>query len=128
MDSKEAIKVLMDEEEHIQHHLTEEGKAPEFYEEMQNIADALNYAIASIDMTEHLNKLCKSYEEKLKSLMSKDAYERYVTSIARDMFLEDINNMSDSKFKDFCIDNFDLITGKEPGDEDITGIDPNSES
>lgn len=128
MDSKEAIKVLMAEVEHTEHHLMEEDKAPEFYEEKQTYADALNYAIASVDMTEHLNKLCKAYEEKLKSLMGKDAYERFVTSIARDMFLEDINNMDDSKFKDFCIDNFDLITGKEPGDEDITGIDPNSES
>ena len=60
--------------------------------------------------------------------MNKDDYGRYVTSIARDMFLEDINNMPDSEFKDFCNDNFNLITGKEPGDEDITGIDPNSES
>ena len=117
MDTKEAIKILMDEVEHT-----------ELDEEKQTYTDALNYAIASIDMTEHLNKLCKSYEEKLKSLMTKDAYERYVTSIARDMFLEDINNMADSKFKNFCIDNFGLITGKEPGDEDITGIDPNSES
>lgn len=128
MDSKEAIKVLIDEVEHIEHHLTEEGKAPEFYEEMQNIADALNYAIASIDRTDQLNKVCKLYEEKLKSLMKKVDFEIYVTSIARDMLLEDINNMADSEFKDFCIDNFGLITGKDPGDEDITGIDPNSES
>lgn len=128
MDSKEAIKVLMDEIEHIEEHLTEEGKSQEFYEEMQTYINVYNFAIAMIDTGEHLNKLCKSYEEKLKSLMNKDDYDRYVTSIARDMFLEDINNMADSKFKDFCIDNFGLITGKEPGDEDITGIDPNSES
>ena len=56
MDSNEAIKVLINEVEHIEHHLTEEGKAPEFYEEMQNIADALNFAIASIDRTDHLNE------------------------------------------------------------------------
>ena len=128
MDSNEAIKVLINEVEHIEHHLTEEGKAPEFYEEMQNIADALNFAIASIDRTDHLNKVCMAYEKKLTTLMNKDDYGRYVTSIARDMFLEDINNMPDSEFKDFCNDNFNLITGKEPGDEDITGIDPNSES
>ena len=128
MDSNEAIKILINEVEHIEGHLEEEGKAPEFYEEMQNIADALNYAIASIDRTDHLNKVCMAYEKKLKSLMNKDDYGRYITSIARDMFLEDINNMPDSEFKDFCNDNFNLITGKEPGDEDITGIDPNSES
>ena len=128
MNSNEAIKILMDELEHTEQHLEFEGKDPEYYEELQNIADALNYAIASIDRTEHLNKVCKAYEEKLKSLMNKDDYDRYITSIARDMFLEDINNMADSKFKDFCIDNFGLITGKEPGDEDITGIDPTSES
>ena len=109
MDSKEAIKIRM-------------------AKELQEIADALNYAIASIDRIDHLNKVCKLYEEKLKSLMKKGEFERYVTSIARDMFLEDINNMADSEFKDFCINNFGLITGKEPGDEDITGIDPNSES
>ena len=128
MNSNEAIKILINEVEHIEGHLEEEGKAPEFYEEMQNIADALNYAIASIDRTDHLNKVCMAYEKKLKSLMNKDDYGRYITSIARDMFLEDINNMPDSEFKDFCNDNFNLITGKEPGDEDITGIDPNSES
>lgn len=128
MDSKEAIKVLMAELEHTEQHLEFEGKAPEYYEELQEIADALNYAIASIDRTDHLNKVCKLYEEKLKSLMKKGDFERYVTSIARDMFLEDIDSMADSEFKDFCIDNFGLITGKEPGDEDITGIDPNSES
>ena len=128
MNSNEAIKILINEVEHIEGHLEEEGKAPEFYEEMQNIADALNYAIASIDRTDHLNKVCMAYEKKLKSLMNKDDYGRYITSIARDMFLEDINNMPDSEFKDFCNDNFNLITGKEPGDEDITGIDPNSNS
>lgn len=129
MDSKEAIKVLMAEVEHVEFHLTEEGKAAEFYEEMQNYADALNYAIVSIDRTDQLNKVCKLYEEKLKSLMKKGDFERYVISIARDMFLEDINNMPNSEFKDFCNDNFNLITGKDPGDEeDITGIDPNSES
>ena len=128
MNNEKIIKILMDEVEHTEQHLSEVGKAPEFYEAKQDYADALNYAIYSIEMFERLNKLCKAYEEKLKSLMSKDAYERYEVSIARDMFLDDINNMADSKFKDFCIDNFDSITGREPGDEDITGIDPNSES
>jgi len=41
--------ILRDELHHVEHHLTEKGKAPEFYKEMQDIADALKIALECME-------------------------------------------------------------------------------
>lgn len=45
MTREEALKIIDDECEHIKHHLTQKGKAEEFYSELGNMVIAFNMAI-----------------------------------------------------------------------------------
>ena len=49
MTNKEAILILQDELNHVKSHLQYIGKAPEYYEEMSNLAEALDIGIRAID-------------------------------------------------------------------------------
>ena len=64
----------------------------------------------SKEETEMILKTCKAYEAKLIELMGKDAFIVFSTEIARDLFADSILGMSESPFKEFCLDNFDMIT------------------
>ena len=68
-------------------------------------------------------KTCKVYEAKLIELMGKDAFFEFSIQIAKELFADSIMGMADSDFKEFCLDNFDAITGGNtadglPDDED----------
>ena len=49
MTREEAIKIINDECEHIKQHLTEKGKAEEFYIELGNMVIAFNMAIQALE-------------------------------------------------------------------------------
>lgn len=51
------------------------------------------------------------YEKKLKELMGEDEYHKFIIAVSKDGFREEIEGMADSEFKDFCLKNFDMITG-----------------
>lgn len=51
------------------------------------------------------------YEKKLKELMGEEEYQKFVIEVSKDGFREELEGMADSEFKDFCIKNFDMITG-----------------
>jgi hypothetical protein len=54
MTSKEAIEILQGELNHVQIHLKDAGKAPEFYDELGNLGKALERGIEAIYfMQEH---------------------------------------------------------------------------
>ena len=55
--------------------------------------------------------ILKRYEDKLKELMSSEEFNRFSTEIAKELFKADIDSMAQSDFKDFCVQNFDRITG-----------------
>lgn len=61
-------------------------------------------------------KTCKIYEAKLIELMGKDEFFKFSTQIAKDLFADSIMKMADSDFKEFCLDNFDVITGGNSSD------------
>ena len=49
MTAKEAIAVLQEERDHVNHHLGYEGKAEEYYEVMRSLSDALGVAISATE-------------------------------------------------------------------------------
>lgn len=42
-----------------------------------------------------------------------DGFISYSHEIAKETFMREVDNMGDSDFKDFCINNFEQITGEE---------------
>lgn len=60
---------------------------------------------------EMLRKICLSHEKKLIKLMGKKRFIRYSTNLAKNLFAAEVFDMPDGEFKDFIIDNFNLITG-----------------
>lgn len=63
-----------------------------------------------MDDFERLKKVCMEYESKMIKLMGKEYFVRFSESIAKKIFKEEVENMQDSDFKKFCLDNFDKIT------------------
>lgn len=61
-------------------------------------------------------KTCKAYEAKLIELMGKDEFFAFSIQIAKELFADSIMGMADSDFKEFCLDNFDVITGGNSSD------------
>ena len=54
---------------------------------------------------------CNVYEKKLKELMGEEAFIQFSLEVAKDMFFNSIKDIEDFNFRNFCLDNFDLITG-----------------
>lgn len=52
----------------------------------------------------------KHYEEKLKALMGEKAFMEFSTNVAKLMFLDWINALPNSEFRNFAFDNFEEIT------------------
>lgn len=57
-----------------------------------------------------LIRMIKRMEDKLKELMPPAEYERFIVTCSRDTFREEVEEMTDSPFKQFILDNFDQIT------------------
>ena len=53
----------------------------------------------------------KCYEDKLIQLMGEEAFKKFSISIAKNAFFKSIVNMKNPEFRNFCLDNYDLITG-----------------
>ena len=57
MTFDEAIGILAAEHHHIRHHLLEEGKAPEYYTELGQLAEAMQMGITALKtVSRMLNK------------------------------------------------------------------------
>ena len=56
------------------------------------------------------------YEQKLIELMGKDDFAKFSTTVAKEAFRSEIEDMAPGDFKDFCLKNFDKITGDSDGD------------
>lgn len=52
-------------------------------------------------------------ENKLREYMTDQEYMDFSIEIAKETFMREVDNMVDSDFKDFCIENFEQITGEE---------------
>lgn len=61
MDKEKAIEILSDELKHTKQHMEFRGKAPEYYQEMADIAEALQMAIDALKTAtvhiDHVNTL-----------------------------------------------------------------------
>ena len=55
--------------------------------------------------------IAKRYEGMLRQLMDAEEFSRFVTDVAREAFMGEIERMAPSDFKDFCLQNFEKITG-----------------
>ena len=60
---------------------------------------------------EAMKRTALLYEEKLKELMTQVEVKTFSVEVAKKVFRAEIEGMKDGDFKDFCIDNFDNITG-----------------
>lgn len=56
MRIENAIEILSDELDHIRHHLTEKGKHPEYYTELELIANAIEMGIEALRKEAHDSK------------------------------------------------------------------------
>jgi hypothetical protein len=61
--------------------------------------------------------MMKRMEEKLRELMGDDAFTDFSVALAKEAFRQDIYNMADDEFKNFCVDNFDVITGGQQNEQ-----------
>lgn len=63
--------------------------------------------------TKVLEYMLKRYEEKLEELIGTEELDKLATEIARGAFRAEIEAMAPSGFRDFCLENFEKITGGE---------------
>lgn len=61
--------------------------------------------------TKVLEYMLKRYEEKLEELLGEEELDKLATEIARGAFRARIEAMPPSGFRDFCLENFEKITG-----------------
>ena len=59
----------------------------------------------------YLSMMLKRFEEKLKELMGEEEYAKFSTEVAKEAFFAELTDMPEGDFKDFCLDNFNMITG-----------------
>ena len=57
MTIKQAIKIIEDDCNHLKHHLTEKGKAPEFYQELCDTVIAYNMAISALEQIDKIKQI-----------------------------------------------------------------------
>ena len=67
MTSEQAIKIIEDDRDHIKHHLTEKGKAEDFYRELGDTVIAYDMAITALENIGHLTDrpcdVCEFHKE-----------------------------------------------------------------
>lgn len=63
-----------------------------------------------------LEKLCKMYEEKLEKLLGKEKFSDYMQNCAQILFMDSVDKIEDTEFKEFILDNLDDIF--KPGGND----------
>lgn len=60
--------------------------------------------------SELLRKVSIAMEAKLIELMGKTEYSIWSKELAKKCYMQEIESMPNSEFKQFCIDNFEVIT------------------
>ena len=70
MENKKAIAIIKDELKHCQIHLEDKNKAPEYYQEMNELCEAYEMAIkalenqeSQIDLDEYKSRLVSKYSD-----------------------------------------------------------------
>ena len=58
--------------------------------------------------------ITKRYEQKLLELMGEDEFGKFVNKVAKETFINTIEEMEPSDFKDFCQANLGKILGGDP--------------
>lgn len=57
------------------------------------------------------------YEQKLIELMGAEDFAKFSTEVAKEAFRSELEGMAPGDFKDFCLKNFDKITGSGDCDD-----------
>ena len=65
------------------------------------------------DREKLLTYMLKRYEDELLKVLGMDGYQEFMSDVAKETFNISIHNMTESEFKHFCLDNFDLIVGNK---------------
>lgn len=68
-------------------------------------------------MDKYIAYILMEYEKKLYQLMGKEAYVAFMKKTTKEAFRLEIGGMAEGDFKDFVLENFDMITGDDDVDE-----------
>lgn len=62
MEIKRAIEIITDEKKHVESHMNDAGKSPEYYQEMRELNEAYEIAIKALKLADcpQLNAECKA--------------------------------------------------------------------
>lgn len=60
-----------------------------------------------------LGFVIEKHEKELKKRMTPEEFDKYSEDIAKHLFTDWVSNIPNSDFKQFCLDNFEIITGSE---------------
>ena len=55
----------------------------------------------------------RRYEQKLQELMLEDDFKAFIKEVAKEVFFADCTNLPEGDFKEFCLDNFSVITSDD---------------
>ena len=69
-----------------------------------------NYKFKDMD-DQMMSIIIQRYEAKLIELMGHDKFMAFSKEIAKDLFFASIMKVKDSDFRNFCLDNYERITG-----------------
>lgn len=66
-------------------------------------------------MMDYKERIIEKMERKMIELMGEEAYSEFATSVAKEVFLSEVEGMAESEFKDYLLKHFDLITQQADG-------------
>lgn len=61
--------------------------------------------------------MLKRHEEKLREYMGEKEYMQFAKDVAKEAFFQECTKLPDGEFKDFCLDNFFVITSDTFGED-----------
>lgn len=86
--------------------------------DLMNQDDVVDTMLTISKESIQLNKICKIYEKKLKEVLSAADFEKFIISVAKQLFADTVADMPDGEFKDFTMKHFDDITHEETDNEE----------
>ena len=68
--------------------------------------------LAMLDEHRMLHDICTEYEKKMIEVMGKQAFYNYATQLSKDLWRRHVEQLPDSEFKKFSLENFDRIAAE----------------
>lgn len=79
--------------------------------------------LAMLDENRMLHDICMEYEKKMIEVMGKEAFYNYATQLSKDLWRRHVEQLPDSEFKRFSLENFDRITAEVENETQNRDVD-----